>query len=90
MVVWSSVYKSLFSSGFNSLFISGGEIQASVLRRGLMIHKGSKAHEGHEGAGVTIDGEEVARRVIGMGSKFIAMLVRGFSNILTTIALTLN
>ena len=31
-----------------------------------MNHEGRKAHDGHEGAGGNVDGEEVARRIIGM------------------------
>ena len=44
-------------------------VGAFVRWRGPMNHKGSKEHEGHEGAGGNMDDEEVAKRVIGMAIK---------------------
>src|ERR1700722_20234256 len=63
VVVWSSVYILTVCSGFVAM------VGRFVLRRGPMNHEGLKEHQGHERDGAQVDGEEVARRVIGMAIK---------------------
>ncbi len=43
-----------------------------------MNHEGLKGLQGHEGDGGTVDGEEVARRVIGMAIKIHRAVGPGF------------